>query len=739
MVTAFEILARMFSRLGDFQVQAFPAFGVERTGAPIQAFLRVAKKEILNRSNIYQPNLVVIFDESLLEQVAVADGLRPEGAVLINTERPPAAFASLAERVFTVPATRIALELGLGSKSLPIVNAAMIGAAARLFEADPVLLQQIVRENVPAKPEANAKAAQVAYNALQGDLQSRRPLLRALQASPKLTGPAWDPPTDETPIDPIEAPYWSSPLSKNKTGNWRLMTPSYQERTPPCNANCPAGTDVRAFVKLAGEGKFREAAQVIDEHNPFPAICGRVCPHFCEQNCNRNPFDDGVNIGAVERFLGDRTDLPLPAPAPIRFSERVAVIGSGPAGLTAALRLRRLGYAETVYEALPKAGGMMRTGIPKFRLPDEVLDREIDRIVRQGVRIELNRRVTVAELENDFDLVLTAVGSHIGSALQLDNDELVLEGISFLRKFKLQGDHSGVQQGQSVAIIGGGNTAIDVARTVLRLGAIPTIFYRRTRQEMPAIAHEVEEALLEGVRIRYLIAPIALTPRGKKLVLRLQVMRPGEPDESGRRRPVPVPGAERSLLMDHVITAIGQGSDRFAFDGQSVDFRQGRIDWDASVPVFAAGDMAWGGTVTEAIGSGNEVADEIHAFLRELPFEPEATPLQVVQPDEINFAYYLPAPRHWERARYARDLLGDFSERTKGLDEAEVVAETARCLHCGDCYSCGNCINFCPDAAIFVDEAGRLRIDYDYCKGCGICVQECPCSAMQFTLTETAS
>lgn len=179
MVTAFEILARMFSRLGDFQVQAFPAFGVERTGAPIQAFLRVAKKEILNRSNIYQPNLVVIFDESLLEQVAVADGLRPEGAVLINTERPPAAFASLAERVFTVPATRIALELGLGSKSLPIVNAAMIGAAARLFEADPVLLQQIVRENVPAKPEANAKAAQVAYNALQGDLQSRRPAARA--------------------------------------------------------------------------------------------------------------------------------------------------------------------------------------------------------------------------------------------------------------------------------------------------------------------------------------------------------------------------------------------------------------------------------------------------------------------------------------------------------------------------------------------------------------------------------
>jgi 2-oxoacid:acceptor oxidoreductase gamma subunit (pyruvate/2-ketoisovalerate family)/2-oxoacid:acceptor oxidoreductase delta subunit (pyruvate/2-ketoisovalerate family) len=742
MVTAFEILAKVFSKLSDYQVQAFPAFGVERTGAPIQAFLRVAKKEILNRSNIYRPHLIVVFDESLLDQVPVFDGLKTGGAVLLNTEKKPSAFSHTGKTIFTVPATKISLDLGLGSKSLPIVNAAMIGAIIRIFDADLQIAQGIIRANVPAKPEANARSAAVAFDSVQGLEAGNNFLIRALETS-QLEGESENGAKKslEKLQEPegLAAPFWEVPMSKNKTGNWRLITPSYIDRTPPCSANCPAGTDVRAFVRLASERKFDEAWEIIYRHNPFPGICGRVCPHFCEQNCNRNEFDSGVNIGAVERFLGDRNvEKPVEA-FPLRHKERIAVIGSGPAGLTAALRLREKGYLVTVFEALPQAGGMMRTGIPKFRLPDEVLDREITRIEKQGVHIVLNKKITVEELAGTYSAIVTAVGSHIGADLRIGNEGMITEGISFLRKFKLEGEKDGVQKGRQIAVIGGGNTAIDVARTMLRLGAAPTIYYRRTIKEMPAIAQEVEEALAEGVRIEFLTAPATVSrDAGGRIELTLRRMELGDPDASGRRSPVPVAGSETIIRVDKVVAAIGQQFDDYVFNGSSLQPRQGRMDHPSDVQVFCAGDMAWGGTVAEAIGSGNKVAEEVHAFLREIPYSHEGSLPEVVLPEDINFAYYLPSARHQGEIHHARDFYGDFAEVTKGLNEEEITAETARCLHCGDCFSCGNCFNFCPDAAIYVDENGRLRIDYDYCKGCGICVQECPCSAMQFKLIEEA-
>jgi len=745
MVTAFEILAKIFSHVGDFQVQAFPAFGVERTGAPVQAFLRVAQQSIFNRSNIYHPHLIVVFDESLIDMAPVFDGLKEGGAILINTEKPRSAFAQLGKTVYTVPATRISLEHGLGSKSLPIVNAAMIGALGFLLEVEQEVLLETLRENVPAKPLENAESAIAAYHSVAGDVFPNDYLLQRLHNPPeddlKETAPFhFTPPPEPAGID---APFWSMPLSKNKTGNWRVVSPHYVDRRPPCTHNCPAGTDVRRFVQLAAEQQYEAALQVIYEHNPFPGVCGRVCPHFCEQSCNRNEFDEGLNIGAIERFLGDHALAMAtePTPVPVTQKEKIAVVGAGPAGLTAALRLCEKGYAVTVFEALPQAGGMMRSGIPKFRLPDEVLDTEIWQIEQKGVRIECNRRVEINELADGFSAVITAVGAHLGSALQLEGEEdLSVDGIRFLREFKLSGTDSGIKKGDRVAIIGGGNTAVDVARTALRLGAEPVIYYRRTIKEMPAIAQEVEEALAEGVHIRFLTAPVRLSKNtGGQIELTLVNMQLGEPDASGRRSPMQVAGSEYQVPVEKVIKAIGQHFDTHVFGRQAVKPRQGKIDTTGPVPVFCAGDMAWGGTVTEAIGSGNKVAEEVHAFLKDLPYHPEETLADIVLPQDINYTYYLPTPRHRNPLHHPDSLYLNFEELSRSLGTHEILAESARCLHCGDCFSCGNCFNFCPDAAIHIDEGGRLRIDYDYCKGCGICAEECPCSAIEFTLTEAAS
>ena len=252
---------------------------------------------------------------------------------------------------------------------------------------------------------------------------------------------------------------------------------------------------------------------------------------------------------------------------------------------------------------------------------------------------------------------------------------------------------------------------------------------------MPAIAHEVDEALSEGVEIKFLTTPVALKMNGK-ISLTMVEMELGEPDDSGRRRPIPILGSEKEILVDKVIAAIGQWYDEYVFAGDKINPVQGQIDFNAKVPVFCSGDMAWGGTVTEAIGSGNKVAEEIHSYFKGLPYSHETVKGNIVVPKDLNFTYYLPSPRTQNPVRKTVNLLNDFEEVVKGLTENEVLIESKRCLHCGDCYSCGNCYNYCPDAAIHIDEENRLRIDYDYCKGCGICAYECPCSAIEFKLSE---
>lgn len=738
MVTAFDILAKIFSKLGDYQVQSFPAFGVERTGAPIQAFLRIAKGEILNRSNVYHPHLVVVFDETLIDLVPVFDGLRKGGTVLLNTEKSINHFKKNADSIFTVPATKISIEKGLGSKSLPIVNASMIGAIMRLIDGDMEIAQKVISENVPAKPKANSEASVLAFENVVGFGESELRTKEFLDAhsAEKIDYNIEELFRKQKDKTEYKNPIWSQPMSLNKTGNWRVLTPEYDKKTAPCSSNCPAGTDVREFIKLAGEGKFHEAVEIIYEHNPFPAVCGRVCPHFCEQACNRSDFDESVNIGGIERFLGDKFSPEKPIAKPITKLQKIAVIGGGPAGLTAALRLRENGYNVTVFEALEKAGGMMRTGIPSFRLPNNALDSEIKRIEDAGVEILLNNKTKISEIEKDFDAIIVSVGSHIGSKMNIENEKFVVDGIKFLYDFKIKNDRNNVNKDDKVAIIGGGNTAIDVARTSLRLGAIPTIYYRRTENEMPAIAHEVEEALAEGIKIEFLTTPTGLQKNDDLLNLKMIKMELGEPDESGRRKPIVVDGSDYQLQVNHVIAAIGQKSDMFVFDNQQIKAKQGKIEFSSSKPIFSAGDMAWGGTVTEAIGSGNKVAAEVHAFLQKIPYQQETSVPNVVVPVDLNFTYYLKTPRIHNQITHKTDFTENFDEVVQGLSDEQILAEGSRCLHCGDCFSCGNCFNYCPDAAIHVDDNGRLRIDYDYCKGCGICVQECPCSAMTFEMKE---
>ena len=304
MVTAFEILAKIFSYSGEYKVQAFPFFGVERTGAPIMAFFRIAKEDILNKSNIYHPDMVVVFDETIIDLVPVFDGLKENGIILLNTEKDYSEKKQKEQSIYTVPATKISLEKGLGSKSLPIVNAAMIGAIIKILGADIKMAEKIIKENVPTKPEANFEASVIAYNSVKNlskDKETVNLLNRKKIQDNKSNGISANKKGEKKPLPYKVSPSWDQPMHLNKTGSWRVVAPEYVTKEPPCNANCPAGTDVRLFVKQAGEKKFEKAFKPIYEHNPFPSTCGRVCPHFCQQNCNRETLDEKLNVGAIER------------------------------------------------------------------------------------------------------------------------------------------------------------------------------------------------------------------------------------------------------------------------------------------------------------------------------------------------------------------------------------------------------------------------------------------------------
>ncbi|MBT3182283.1 MAG: FAD-dependent oxidoreductase [Deltaproteobacteria bacterium] len=565
----------------------------------------------------------------------------------------------------------------------------------------------------------------------------------------------------------------------NQTGTWRYLRPSYVERTPSCQAACPTSNDIEKWIKLFEKGEIEAAWGAATIENPFPAIMGRVCFHPCMDGCNRGELGGSVNINMLERALGDAVGEKLPVATPFfeKSGKSVAIIGSGPAGLACAYHLTRLGHKVTVFEREKKAGGMLRYGIPAYRLSKDVLDREIERLSRMGVEFKLDSGVRDAtkmqELKQDYNAVFVAIGAQKSRPLGIPDEKTtgVMSGLDFLRSFETGRKHN---IGNRVLVIGGGNTAVDAARTAKRLGAEVTILYRRSRAEMPASEEEIQAAEDEGVRIEMLIAPKrVIVKSGHAAGLECQRMELGEPDESGRRRPVPVEGSEITFESTTILSAIGEQIETniipssLRFDnGALVTKSCGQTEWNS---VFAGGDIIeQPRTVVDALCAGkkssiaidcllhgdnlDKVLDKIQigdteyvSMARYLQHRTGNSPIlstnsetellnEIVRFEDLNAAYFTKSSPNESPTLPVKDRLNgkSFEEVHTSPSEELRNDELSRCFHCGRCTECDNCFIYCPDVAIAKKQSG-FDIDLYYCKGCGVCSFECPRAAMKMS------
>jgi 2-oxoacid:acceptor oxidoreductase delta subunit (pyruvate/2-ketoisovalerate family) len=520
----------------------------------------------------------------------------------------------------------------------------------------------------------------------------------------------------------------------NKTGSWRTSRPVYLDRLPPCNHACPAGENIQGWLYPAESGDYEAAWRLLTADNPFAAIMGRVCYHPCEGACNRGKLDESVGINSVERFLGDeaiRRGWKFAPPAS-ESGKHVLVVGAGPSGLSAAYHLRRLGHRVTIIEAGPLAGGMMRFGIPKYRLPREVLGAEVQRILDMGVVLELNRKVSnILETvqAGQFDAAFLAVGAHIAKRAYIPAGEAahMLDAVSVLRGMEGQDKP---MLGRRVVVYGGGNTALDVARTAKRLGASEAIIvYRRTREKMPAHDFEVEEALQEGVLIKWLSTIKNMADEGTLTVEKMQL------DDKGFPQPT---GEIETLEADSLVLALGQDVDLSLLDGvPGLTIKDGTVEVGTNMMtghagVFAGGDMVPSErTVTVAVGHGKKAARHIDAWLRGTTYDPPPKH-ELADFDKLNTWYYADAPKTVQPILELARRTSTFDEVVSGLDETNALFEARRCLSCGNCFECDNCYGVCPDNAVIKLGPGkRFEFNFDYCKGCGVCVSECPCGAIK--------
>jgi len=708
-------------------VQAFGLYAAERSGAPIQAFCRYSEDPITNRNLIYEPDHVIVLDPTLVG-TAIMAGLKTDGWILMNSPQQPDDFAEQfpRNRLATVDATTIARDNNLGTRSVPIVNTALAGAVARML-AFPLEDVCAALDHLGFKG-ANLTAAARAYDEVRL-LESPRDIGAAAE---QVTQPSMG-------RGPSLLEGAGAAMPAIKTGQWASEQPHRQQMIPPCNHICPAGNDVQGFLNALAHNETDKALEILLRSTPFPSICGRACPAPCMESCNRIEIDGAVNVRQMERYAGDHGQVTI-EPMTER-DERVAIVGSGPAGLTAAYHLARFGYQVKVFESGPEIGGLLRSGIPEFRLPEKVVAHEIDRILGLGVAVETGHQISrqaLFELAREHDAVLVATGLQEQRDLRLglDGTEAVVQGIDFLDHVHRE---SVRVDGEDVVVIGGGNTAMDAARSALRLGAASVrVVYRRTRQEMPAIAEEIDETIEEGVAIDFLTQPIALHDdpsdgirRHYRLACRRMEL--GEPDESGRRSPVEIPDSDFELACHRVILALGQSPDVSVFPEGTEVREDNQLLGLLETPVFAVGDLATGdGTVAGAIGSGRRSATHIHNVLSgdHVNITEHAEALrdvdiwrdEVIRADAMKLHLFERQPVAEGESLAVAERRSTFDEVHMGLED---TAEASRCLSCGVCNECDYCATYCPEG-VLKRVGHRLEFDYSYCKGCGVCVAECP-------------
>ena len=555
----------------------------------------------------------------------------------------------------------------------------------------------------------------------------------------------------------------SQTTRNNKTGDWRFVRPVYEDKTAPCRVACPAGEDIPRIETLTGRGHFRQAWEVIMQENPFPAVCGRVCSHPCEGACNRAQFDTPLAIHHVERSLGEHAlqkCFTPSTPAVKKRGARIAIVGAGPAGLSAAYFLNDLGYACHVYEARQEAGGLLRWGIPEYRLPLSILAGEVSRLTHLGVHIHCGTPVTRDILQapgREYHAVFVGCG-HAHSVLPaIRGQRLMTDGLAYLRAVR-----EGIAEDEAgeIAVIGGGNTAIDVARTLIRSNARPFILYRRRLADMPAFELERKAAQAEGVTIRELVAPVAVEAEGSGLRLTVQAMQlSGETAGDGRARVIPKRGETETLTIDKVVAATGAEADAAWDPGAEAGCRRLRMSHclleERDIPVLYGGDlMSPVLSVAHAVMSGKQAAMALDTYLQS-GLEAVAPRLEECQigdgpgvsmakygegearqssPQTVGYAdikssMFVVCERQAPPRLSPDQRVRSFSVVEACLSTEDAVQEAGRCFSCGTCNGCGYCRVFCPEMAVVLGE--HNTIDLDYCKGCGICVEECPRNAMR--------
>ncbi len=717
-VTCAKLIAALYMQMG-LHVQTFGDYGGERSGAPVQAFTRVDRIAISNRNKVYRPDHLIVLDEALLGAQVLA-GTVPGAVLLLNTGAGLASYDGMyaSYRLSVIDATAIAREHGIGSNSVVIINTTILGAYARLLGVPLAVLESSYASLGLA---GDLAAAQAAYESVRTRASDK---VRAAASSPVAVSVS-------APVAPMSEHSVDFPANL-KTGSWSNQAPLYQDRAAPCNLACPAGNDVVGFIQALKHDDAPAAAAILLRTQALPSVCGRVCPAPCMHACNRDAFDGAVNIRSLERWISDRSALQLPQET-AALRRRFAIVGGGPAGLSAAYQLALRGHGVKIHEAGPALGGVLRNGIPAFRLPQEVLQRDLDRILALGVEVEYGSRLTkddLLRLQGEYDALIVCTGFGPSLALAADGAALagVEQGLAFLERVK----RGGVTLTGHVVVAGGGNTAIDCARSALRCGAASVkLVYRRAREDMPAIEEEIEDAEHEGVRLILHRQPLAFSGNGILSAVVVAEVDAGPPDASGRRRPI-VTERTSSIACDKVLLALGQsaGLDLLPERWQVRDARawQG----EEALQVWFAGDCASGdGTVTHAIGNGRRAALSALARLAQAPNEAQVEARheasKPVAPAQIRFSHFELAPPHRDRRFPPSARRDNFEEFNLGLAGPE---EAGRCFSCGHCTHCDTCLIYCPEGVITRSEGG-YSIDANYCKGCGMCVAECPRSAMQ--------